>query len=1026
MTGQEKTLFRGKKYITSKLTEKKLRINKEELEFIKNKKYIDRYFYNKKSGEVLKFNLKSIGKDNDLTFNPTLSKEFGTKKRISNKELINLDNQYNKNKKLNVVLYNDSIPWGVPVKLLYEVQYYIEFPSSGRRYPKKQNEYITEIIGENDKMSFDNKNELYDYVHSLLSQTEEFMKLLKKSHDFDLYIHRVLAITENYAVMRPLKMGLRENKPLKINLFNCEIQIKDNKMNNCVKNLLYQLYYKEGKGISKATINNLGNNDAVSVKDITNFCKEYNIKTIAYDINKNVISEYIPEKINKTYKSLIYIAYNNHIYPIHNAYLTKNKEPKYKSNVYISFIEMENKLIETLESGILPDNISIIDRSYNDNNNNEIPKLGISSFIIDNVLYHSNEEYNKVCEISKLFGISDKIDPKVNLSNIGDYIEKLYLKNCVKSFFPYEPNFNGGYNYVNEDYEKLAKKYNTITIDNNKHYSNALHKLPFLIKTDIRTCKHRIIKDIDINEIEIKDDNLYVANPKVSTILMPVCDYYAGYQLKYCTSQGIKYELLEELEAEQIPNYYKSMIDDLLTKVDETTFKDIINRHIGRMYGNWGENIYKKFSKIANNDEVKCSKGYVYKLTKDYNLIYETKTSFHDIYNKRPIRQQILFEARKIIYEKMKELELSNNMILQIKTDAITFANKNNIIINSSSKFGEWKIETKEKPTPCPNDIFNEIVSFNTKPINDINTIWIDYAGSGKTHYIINELLPKIKENDLKSVFSDSKDNYIILTPSHSACKDYRKNKINCSVIQKYTYTYNNIPDEEYIIVDEIGMVDKQGLDLLIKATIMGKKIYAFGDYQQLPPVSCGIALNNPIFLNLLYSNQKSLGTNYRNNFSKEYYDYLIHETNNEKLIKQVEKYNYKSWKKAEIIICYTNTTRRHYNKLMLEYLGLEKFDIGARIVCKSNDLAEDGIYNNFYYTIKNKTDEYITITDDEDDINVELKNLKYFNSGYCRTVYNIQGESIKSFYYAPEDYKFLDGKTTYTVISRLKQDKHT
>ena len=105
----------------------------------------------------------------------------------------------------------------------------------------------------------------------------------------------------------------------------------------------------------------------------------------------------------------------------------------------------------------------------------------------------------------------------------------------------------------------------------------------------------------------------------------------------------------------------------------------------------------------------------------------------------------------------------------------------------------------------------------------------------------------------------------------------------------------------------------------------------------------------------------------------------------------------------------------------MLEYLGLEKFDIGARIVCKSNDLSEYEIYNNFYYTITNKDNQFIEIFDGINKYNIEYSDLEKFDSGYCRTIYNIQGESVKSFYYAEEDFKFLDGKTTYTIISRLK-----
>ncbi|MBS3925934.1 MAG: AAA family ATPase [Nitrosarchaeum sp.] len=1014
-----KTGFRGKNYITSKLTEQKLRITKQQLNTIKQSKEINRYFYNKKTGEVLKFDLKSVAKNDEYTYNPAIARKFGTKKRIGNKAFLD-PKLYNKNKKLKVILTDDGISWGTPVKLLYQVDYYILFDSSGTRYPSNKNEFLTFITETAEKKTFDNEDELQQYLEEQLRDSDAIQNLHKRAVDFSVVIERILAITENYTIMQPTKIGLREEKPLKINLFNSEIKIKDNGMNNCVKNLLYQYYYKDGKGISKQTIDNLGDGEVVTVKEITDFCKNYDIKTIAYDINKNVISRYVPSKRSKAYKSLIYIAYNNHIYPIHNSYLTRFNLPKYEQNRYISFLEIEDELIEILEKGSLPDNISIIDRSYD--HDKEIAKLGISSFVFNNILYHSNEDYSKINNIAKSFGITDKIDPKVNLSNIGDYIEKLYIKKCIKSFFPYSINFNGGFNYVNDKYEEMMDKYYFTTIDNNKHYSNALYKLPFLVKTDIRLNNHKFIKDIPLDKIEIKDEFIYVANPKVSTILMPSCDYYIGYQLKYCAEQGIEFTLLEELESEQLPNYFVQMIDDLLKKVDSDTFKKIMNRHIGRMEGGFGEKSYKKFSKIANDDELKVSQGYVYKLSKKFNLVYECKKTFYDIYNKRPIRQQILFEARKIVYEKMQELELDNNKIMEIRTDAITFASKTKIKVEVSDKFGEWKEENKEKQSHNPKDVYNSLVTFENESLNENNIIWIDYAGSGKTHYIINTLIPKLdKQNSAKAVFQSDKGNYIVLTPSHSACKDYRKNKINCSVIQKYTYSYNNLPEEDFIVVDEIGMVDRQGLDLLIKATLVGKTVFAFGDFKQLPPVSVGKPLNKEIFLDLLYSEQTSLGTNYRNDFTKKYYNSLINNTDNKFLSEEVKKFSSKSWKDADSIICYKNESRQKYNKLMLEHLALEKFDIGSKIVCKTNDLAEYEIYNNFYYTITDKDSEFIEIYDGMDYYNIEPKDLSHFDSGYARTIHNIQGESVESFYFAPEDYKHLDGTMTYTIISRLK-----
>ena len=66
-------------------------------------------------------------------------------------------NQYNNNSKSNVILYNDFIKWGVPIRLFYEVSYYITFDSSGNRYPTKSNEFITEFIEDYEDLIFENK-----------------------------------------------------------------------------------------------------------------------------------------------------------------------------------------------------------------------------------------------------------------------------------------------------------------------------------------------------------------------------------------------------------------------------------------------------------------------------------------------------------------------------------------------------------------------------------------------------------------------------------------------------------------------------------------------------------------------------------------------------------------------------------------------------------------------------------------------------------------------------------------------------
>jgi asparagine synthase (glutamine-hydrolysing) len=61
--------------------------------------------------------------------------------------------------------------------------------------------------------------------------------------------------------------------------------------------------------------------------------------------------------------------------------------------------------------------------------------------------------------------------------------------------------------------------------------------------------------------------------------------------------------------------------------------------------------------------------------------------------------------------------------------------------------------------------------TFKLDAINSSNKLYADYAGSGKTHFIINELIPTL-------------DDFIVLSPSHASIREYRSKKINCNVIQ--------------------------------------------------------------------------------------------------------------------------------------------------------------------------------------------------------------------------------------------------
>jgi len=917
-----------------------------------------RYLTNKKTGDVLKI---------DLSNKPLLLRQFGVKK-INNLILIRGGEI-----KKNIIVSKNPIELNRPITGTIHAILLITWVSSGKIWDK-------EIFIEVNNQVLNNQETVEEMVmQKFVAENQDFVnnQFGVMSEDITIEISKLQFLTKNNVSLEFDNMKLRGVELDITRIYGENVNLNKSNDKNCVRNYLLKTYNK----LSPKTIKKLGSEDGITPLELNEFCNKYNIKMILFNIDGNIISQNIPDKKSKSYKSLIGIAYNNHFYPLKNKELYRVPRKEVKQTIYIP--EINEKMIEILNKKDCPTNISI----YKDE---------INSIQLDDIVYHSNKDYNICHDILNSLGLKDKMTHHINKMNIAKTIEKLFLKSNIDSFFPYSSG-ESGFSYVNE---KFVNNKSIVTLDHNKHYSDALRKLKNLIIIDIKTAKH-----IE-NPTELNINYFYIAKPDQCSILMPRTGFYSYDFLKYCKNEGVEFTLIEGIQCEYKLNYYTDMINVLYEKLNNDHFKFVVNCMIGSFEKKSNKDQKIKFIKIANQDETATSDKYVKKINDEYNIIYDIENSINPkIFNRVPIRVQVLCEARKIVYEKIKELKLSTNDIKQIRTDAITFKYEKKI--KCGNEIGEWK-EQETNPYKSITEIYDVDKSFKLNSINILNTIYIDYAGSGKTYYIINELLKEM-------------DNFIVLSPSHASIKEYRLNNINCNVIQKYTFS-NNIPEEQNIIIDEVGMLDTSANNLLVKCAILGKTIYSFGDFKQLKPVN-GEPCSSDIYLNYLYGNIKKLGTNYRNNFTFKYYDKLC-EMKDIKLIgKEINKWRTENYYDAETIITYTNDTREKYNKLMCDRLKIKFGDIGCKIVCKSNDLKDKDVYNNFYYTIKNVVDDTITITDDIDNIYITKDELKkYFDLGYCRTLYNIQGESLKSFYFTMEDLQYIDGRALYTLISRLKK----
>jgi hypothetical protein len=825
--------------------------------------------------------------------------------------------------------------------------------------------------------------------------------------------------TKNNATMELADMVLREAEPLNISTLYNEV-INEKKIEHCIHDYMFKIYPKHSKSEKqKNKIRQLN-----TTNDIYEWCKNYEIKMIAYDINRNVIKAYYPKKLKKL-KNMTYIAFNNHLYPLTNPYIKKKKIDKFSVVVCDN---AKSKLIEWIENGILPTNIKL-DREGN-----------ISSFIVPDeekfICYTDNTEYDLCLKILDKFGIKDKMTVGTKISHLGSIIEKLYQQNNnANSFFPFGAEFTkGGFNYTNEDIE-LEENEVFQTIDKVKCYAYELSRLPYLIKCDIKYHKHKKINEF-MKKHTIIPHFLYTIDIDNSSLHLPNNDYYEGNTLIKAREMGINFRILEEQETETVYNYFKEMVNDLYEKLDNDTFKQIMNIHIGKFEMSSMKYNYLDYDKLLNVDELKTFTGQVFGLNDNYSIGCKQNSSIN-IFNKKPISVQIKDRSRLRLFDMMRALKLKNSDIKQVKTDSITFKSVNddyrNYIHNNLSG---WKTEEYKQITK-PNIMKREPLSFKYKSyegteykqIEKSGTLALGNAGCGKTYDIINNIIPKLN------------DDYMILSPSHATIKEYKQLELNCDVIQTYIYS-NKIPEANNIIVDEIGMVNISGWNMLVKCKIAGKNIMVYGDNTQLEPVN-SVICDNQNFYNLMFDTQLPYNTkNYRNNFSVKYYDELRNtskracdnvEYYSKKRLNEVLKHN-TEYDKAEVILAFTRKTRDKYNALMCKKLGINSItDIGAQIICTTNDMGKQykmvngekevsKIFNNFCFEVIDSDDTYITISNGIDEYSVERKKMKYFDFAYARTLHSVQGQTLKSFHYCIEDINWIAGRQLYTLISRLKQ----
>ena len=957
--------FRGKKirYRDIGTLSRKLRITRAQAEQLEEG---SRNIYAIRNGITSKWNTED---------KPTFLKQLGAK-RISNKKLLGNDAKIK-----DIKIYSDGLPSNSIVE--GEVYYTFTVQISEDKVTLKGNFPITK----NDNLKIEDiKEKARDMVIKDFIENTGFLQ-----DTLTLVEITFTALVTN----QEYKLQDSKLRSLDISLVdNIEGILEYEKTDeNCViqhlKNIHKRLPKKHLKYLNEMDTSN------ITSKELKKYAERINCKLKLYDIEGKCIVEYKPIKKSR-YKAIIGINWNNHFHALDKTHLVKKKKLKYQK---IEIVEnSSNHLVNIITKyKKLPQDINF---NYFDKEG----KIEFSSYIYDDVKYICNDEYTECKRILDIFDLGDKIYDRIKKTHLGGILLEKYRTESIKSFLPQHSRFKkAGYTYYNE-----YAKYNfedVKTLDKNKCYPHTLRQLPYLIVVDYS--KDTLIHNFN----KLEDHYLYIIKTKKSSIILPDSNLYTGKHLKYAKKIGLNFQVLEGITTKKVENCYRPLIDKLYHNLDDDNFKIIMNSLIGQMEsGSDKLKRYYNLNKICNYDEAEKSQGHIVPID-GKNDLYAVldHTDRYNCSTLKPIAIQIKDTSRISLFEKIISLGLKEKDIIQINTDSFSFVDSNDIIstLDTEKKsifsFYSWKVEPFKKYTNVSN-YFNKVLSFDIKFNND-NTLVDAIAGAGKTYSIINDLLPKLKQE------------YLVMTANHKTIKEYRKNKYNCDVIQKYTYP-KTLPEEDIVIIDEHGLIDDNGRDLIYTCARLGKTIHSYGDYTQLKPVN-GEFSNSPQYLKLLFSNHKQLYTNYRNHFTKEYYDEIKNGTK-EFGIGEVKKHSLDNWEDADVIICYRNDIRDEYNAMKMEYLGFNDIsDIGMSVVCFTNRLRGKEIYNKYTYTIVDNKDGIITF---DDGVEITLQQLeKNFRPNYATNAYGVQCESVKSYYYCPEDYDFLKPRVSYVVVSRLK-----
>lgn len=785
------------------------------------------------------------------------------------------------------------------------------------------------------------------------------------------------------------------------------------------------------------------------------------------------------------------ICSHNHISVIDGKNLKNTK--KEKDIVAVEKYEsMYSEFVKLLKDGIIPYNvvannkkINIVD-SLDPNKIIVKERLDISMYETSKDTYVCNKFYSEMKELLETLHISiSKLPYTIECeTGIIPSLEKYYCHANILSYcFPYDyQTYIPKYRCNNRKLEEL--KTNAIGIDCIGAYRNVLYNLKYLLSFDIITNK------IIAFDGTLKDNYIYKVKfisyeGKTPNILMRDIGLYEKDYLERCALYGFKYEIQEQIECNFNLNYYNPYIEDIMSLPDKFNKKLIINMTIGKFNKSIGdvEQVFDKYSHVVTSDEAeRIDNKLVLDVNEEYKLIRTRTMDRINTINKKPIYMQITNKHNMNLYETMKELNVTYDNLIQLKTDNILFSTSNKNIVIEYANTHNYRLEA---PKLFENEIFIERFATCNNIINNkkvYSTLQSVFAGVGKTT-LLNKCINEPTDENVKYLLKNAdttiittvknaliKGDYTVLCPTHVAALKFNK---NCDVITHYIKK-NLLPNSSVIIIDEIGMITTAATyRYLMSCNLAGKIIICLGDFTQVRPIDGFVELTEDIKNMIFMDTDTNLDKNYRNNFTKEYYKKIIYEMTQKEAVDEMVKYNTKTCYDAETIITYRNVTRNMYNDKVLrhnyklgpdakyrcihgcknsaiightytfeevqtisennnkniwELFRLEYRCSGMPYLCLTNEFQHEKykVVNGTTLIYDKIVNGYVHFKDTNFIVKENKFNNAYnFDLGYAMTDYKTQSKTVSSYYVAPEDLDIFErlpdcNNHCYMIISRL------